>query len=86
MGIIKGAKHLDAAQKWFDWALEPATQELGPKYEAYQAPTVNGAQASRPELLDVKLINYDFEYCGGNKTAIVDKFTNEVAAADKLKE
>ena len=86
MGIIKGAKHLDAAQKWFDWALEPATQELGPKYEAYQAPTVNGAQASRPELLDVKLINYDFDYCGGNKTAIVDKFTNEIAAADKLKE
>lgn len=86
MGIIKGAKHLDAAQKWFDWALEPATQELGPKYESYQAPTVNGAQASRPELLDVKLINYDFEYCGGNKTAIVDKFTNEVAAADNLKE
>ena len=86
MGIIKGAKHLDAAQKWFDWALEPATQELGPKYEAFQAPTVNGAQASRPELLDVKMINYDFEYCGGNKSAIVDKFTNEIAAADKLKE
>jgi iron(III) transport system substrate-binding protein len=86
MGIIKGAKHLDAAQKWFDWALEPVTQELGPKYEAYQAPTVNGAQASRPELLDVKLINYDFDYCGGNKNAIVDKFTNEIAAADKLKE
>ena len=86
MGIIKGAKHPDAAKKWFDWALEPATQELGPKYEAYQAPTVNGAQASRPELLDVKMINYDFEYCGGNKTAIVDKFTNEVAAADNLKE
>ena len=86
MGIIKGAKHLDAAQKWFDWALDPATQELGPKYEAYQAPTVNGAKASRPELLDVKMINYDFEYCGGNKSAIVDKFTNEVAAADNLKE
>ena len=86
MGIIKGAKHLDAAQKWFDWALEPATQELGPKYEAYQAPTVNGAEASRPELLDVKMIDYDFDFCGGNKNAIVDKFTNEIAAADKLKE
>ena len=47
MGIIKGAEHPDAAQKWFDWALEPATQELGPKYEAYQAPTVEGADASR---------------------------------------
>jgi iron(III) transport system substrate-binding protein len=86
MGVIAGAAHPDAAQKWFDWALEPATQELGPKYEAFQAPTVNGATASRPELLDVKLIDYDFLYCGDNKNAIVDKFTNEVAAADNLKE
>ena len=86
MGIIKGAKHLDAAQKWFDWALEPATQELGPKYEAYQAPTVTGATPSRPELLEVNLIDYDFDWCGANKTAIVDKFTNEIAAAENLKE
>ncbi len=86
VGLIKGAKHPDTAKQWFDWALEPATQELGPKYEAFQAPTVTGAKASRPELLDVKLIDYDFNYCGSNKTAIVDKFTNEVAAADNLKE
>lgn len=86
MGIIKGAKHLDAAQKWFDWALEPATQELGPKYEAFQAPTVTGAEASMPELLEVNLIDYDFDYCGSNKKAFVDKFTNEIANADALKE
>ena len=40
----------------------------------------------RPELLDVKMIDYDFDFCGGNKNAIVDKFTNEIAAADNLKE
>ena len=71
MGIIKGAAHLDAAQKWFDWALEPATQELGPKYEAYQAPTVTGATPSRPELLEVNLIDYDFDFCGTNKTCLL---------------
>ncbi len=86
MGIIKGAAHLDAAQKWFDWALEPATQELGPKYNAFQAPTVNGASASMPELLDVNLIDYDFQYCGDNKSAFIDRFTNEIANADRLKE
>ncbi len=86
MGIIKGAKHLDAAKKWFDWALEPATQELGPKYGAYQAPTVIGAKPSRPELLEVNLIDYDFDWCGSNKTAFVDKFTNEIATAENLKE
>ena len=61
-------------------------RSLGPKYAAYQAPTVNGAKASRPELLDVKMIDYDFDYCGSNKNAIVDKFTNEIAGADNLKE
>jgi iron(III) transport system substrate-binding protein len=86
MGIIKGAKHLDAAQKWFDWALQPETQELGPKYAAYQAPTVQGAKASRPELLEVNLIDYDFGYCGENKTAFVDRFINEIAGAENLKE
>lgn len=86
MGIIKGAQHPDAAKAWFDWALEPATQELGPKYESYQAPTVKGATPSRPELLDVKLIDYDFDYCGTNKNAFVERFTNEVAGAENLKE
>jgi len=85
MGIVKGASHLDAAKKWYDWALEPATQELGPKYNAFQAPTVKDAKPSRPELLEVNLINYNFEYCGGNKKAFVDKFTNEIAGADNLK-
>ncbi|NIP23610.1 MAG: iron ABC transporter substrate-binding protein, partial [Phycisphaerae bacterium] len=83
---VKGAAHLDAAQKWFDWALEPATQELGPKYEAFQAPTVTGANPSMPELLEVNLIDYDFQYCGENKTAFVDRFTNEIANAEDLKE
>lgn len=86
MGIVAGAKNMDAAKKWFDWALEPATQELGPQYEAFQAPTVNGAEASRPELLEVNLIDYDFDYCGSNKSDFVDRFTNEIANADDLKE
>lgn len=79
MGLVKGAKNMDIAKAWFDWALEPATQELGPKFKAFQAPTVNGAKASKPELLQVKLIDYNFEYCGKNKKAFVDKFTNEIA-------
>ncbi len=85
MGIVKGAKHLDAAKKWFDWALTAEAQALGPKYHAYQAPTVKGVQLSHPELLEVNLIDYNFDWAGKNKKAFVDKFTNEIAAADKLK-
>lgn len=86
MGIIKGAKHLDAAQKWFDWALTAEAQALGPKYKAYQAPTVKGVELSHPELLEVNLIDYDFQWAGAHKTEFVDKFTNEISATDNLKQ
>lgn len=85
MGLIKGAKHPDLAKAWYDWALEPKTQELGKKYQAYQGLTVKGAQPPKPELLQVKLINYNFDYCGKNKAAFVDKFSNEIAAASLAK-
>ena len=85
MGLIKGGKNVANAKKWFDWAITPEAQALGPKYKAYQAPTVKGVKLSHPELLQVKLIPYDFQWAGKNKKAIVDKFTNEIAAATKLK-
>ncbi len=84
--IVKGAKHMDAAEKWYDWALTPAAQSLGPKYKAYQAPTVGGVELSHPELLEVNLINYDFQWAGDTKKANVDRFSNEIQGADELKE
>ena len=86
MAILKGAKNLEAAKLWYDWALTPEAQALGPQYAAYQAPTVTGVELSHPELLEVNLIDYDFIWAGENKTAFVDKFTNEIAGADNLKE
>lgn len=85
MAIIKGAKHPDLAKAWYDWALQPSTQELGKKYHAYQGLTIKGAVPPKPELLQVKLINYNFDYCGSNKTAFIDKFSNEIAAASLAK-
>ncbi|MBU1877710.1 MAG: hypothetical protein KJ734_02055, partial [Chloroflexi bacterium] len=61
-------------------------QALGPKYKAYQAPTVKGVELSHPELLQVNLIDYNFQWAGEHKKEYVDKFTNEIVAADALKE
>jgi iron(III) transport system substrate-binding protein len=85
MAILKGAVHMQAAKLWFDWALTPEAQALGPIYAAYQAPTVTGVELSHPELLEVNLIDYDFQWAGENKKAFVDKFTNEIAGAENLK-
>jgi iron(III) transport system substrate-binding protein len=86
MAILKGAKHPQAARLWYDWALTPEAQALGPTYAAYQAPTVQGVELSHPELLEVNLIDYDFIWAGEHKKEFVDKFTNEIAGADNLKE
>jgi iron(III) transport system substrate-binding protein len=85
MAIVKGAKNLDNAKAWYDWALQASTQELGKKYNAYQGLTIKGATPPKPELLQVKLINYNFDYCGNNKTKFVEKFSNEIAAASLAK-
>ena len=86
MAILKGAKNVQAAQLWYDWALTPEAQALGPVYAAYQAPTVEGVELSHPELLEVNLIDYDFIWAGEHKQEFVDRFTNELAGADNLKE
>ncbi len=86
MAILKGADHLQAAKLWFDWAISPEGQALGPKYHAYQAPTVGGVELSHPELMEVNLIDYNFQWCGEHKTEFVDKFTNEIANAENLKQ
>jgi iron(III) transport system substrate-binding protein len=86
MAILKGAKNMQAAQLWYDWALTPEAQALGPVYAAYQAPTVEGVELSHPELLEVNLIDYDFIWAGEHKQEFVDKFTNELAGAENLKE
>jgi iron(III) transport system substrate-binding protein len=86
MAILKGAKNMQAAQLWYDWALTPEAQALGPQYAAYQAPTVQGVELSHPELLEVNLIDYDFIWAGEHKQEFVDKFTNEIANAENLKE
>lgn len=86
MAILKGAKNIQAAHLWYDWALTPEAQALGPTYAAYQAPTVTGVELSHPELLEVNLIDYDFIWAGEHKQEFVDKFTNEIAGAGNLKE
>ena len=86
VALIKGAKHPDAAKLWFDWSLTAEAQNLGPKFKAYQDPTVKGAVASKPELMEAKLIAYDFQWAGANKKAFIEKFTNEIANAENLKQ
>jgi iron(III) transport system substrate-binding protein len=61
MAIIKGARNLDSAKKFFDWALTPAAQQIGLDIKEYAIPTNRNVTLPPqvPNLADIKLIDYD---------------------------
>ncbi len=84
MAILKGAQHLDAAKLWFDWALTPDAEGLGAKYNAFQAPTAQGVRPARPELMQVKLAEYNSDWAGQRKQEFIERFNREIAPPTDL--
>jgi spermidine/putrescine-binding protein len=84
MAIVKGAKNMQAAKLWFDWALTPK-HRLWARICCLPGANCRGVELSHPELMQVNLIDYDFIWAGTNKKAFVDRFINEIASADDLK-
>lgn len=66
MSHIKGARNLDNAKKFVDWALAPKAQALGTQARQYQLPSNAATPISplSPKMADIKLINYDFAKYG----------------------
>ena len=84
MSIIKGARNLESAKKWYDWALTAEAQELAEQAQAYQVPS-NAAASPPPEAPDlekIQLIDYDFEKYGSSdeRTRLLSKWDQEIAA------
>ena len=68
MSIIKGAKNLDNAKKFYDWALTPAAQKLGAEAKSYQVPSNKATPVppQAPKLNEIKLIAFDFAKYGSS--------------------
>lgn len=84
MSIVKGARNLESAKKFYDWALSAAAQGLAVKAEAYQVPSNKTAVTppQAPKLAEIKLINYDFVKYGSSaeRKRLLDKWGKEVKA------
>jgi iron(III) transport system substrate-binding protein len=66
MSIIKGARNLENAKKFYEWALTPQAQQFGAAAKSFQAPS-NKATPIDPRIPDfkkVKLIDYDYAKYG----------------------
>jgi len=85
MAIIKGAPELEAAQKWYDWALTPDAQAIAQTVNSLQLPTNPDTPVSElsVNLSEVNLVNYNFLAAGAHRNAIVERFDTEVAPEPK---
>jgi len=84
MSIVKGAKNLDNAKKFYDWALTPAAQKIGGELKNFQTPSNKATPPppGAPNLGELKLINYDFAKYGSaaERKRILEKWDREVSS------
>lgn len=87
MSIVKGARNLENARKWVDFALGAQIQVLAANAKSYQVPSNKAAFAppEAPKLKDIKLINYDFKKYGSSaeRTRLLAKWDREVKVLPK---
>lgn len=87
MSIVKGARNLDNAKKFYDWALTPAAQGLAGPAKSYQVPSnkASPVPAQSPKMSEMKLIDYDFVKYGSSaeRTRLLAKWDKEVKALPK---
>ncbi|AYH01007.1 ABC transporter substrate-binding protein [Pectobacterium parmentieri] len=83
VSILKGARNMDNAKLFVDWALSKEAQEISwKKGQSYQILTNTTAEASplSLKLQDLKLINYDMDKYGAAdvRKELISKWVNEV--------
>lgn len=84
MSIVKGAKNLDNAKKWYDWALSAPVQSRMKEAKSFQLPSNKSAEIPKeaPRFEDIKLIDYDFKTYGDpeRRKALLERWDREIGA------
>ena len=82
MSIIKGARNLEAAKKFYEWALTPAAQEMAAAAKQFQLPSNKNAKVDPnvPDFKKIKFINYDYAKYGASdeRKRLIAKWEKEV--------
>jgi len=82
MSIIKGARNLEAAKKFYEWALTPAAQEMAAAAKQFQLPSNKSAKNDPriPDFKKIKFINYDYAKYGASaeRRRLIAKWEKEV--------
>jgi iron(III) transport system substrate-binding protein len=87
MSIIKGARNLDNAKKWYDFALTPGPQSLAALNKQLQIPSNKATPLApnSPKLGEIKLIDYDFAKYGSSaeRSRLLAKWDTQVKNSPK---
>ncbi len=82
MSIVKGSRNLEAAKKFYEWALTPGAQEMAVAAKQFQLPSNKNAKndARIPDFKKIKFINYDYAKYGASaeRRRLIAKWEKEV--------
>jgi iron(III) transport system substrate-binding protein len=82
MSIIKGARNLDAARKFYEWALTASAQEMGAAAKQFQLPSNKSAKVDPrvPDFKKIKFIDYDYAKYGSSaeRRRLIGKWEKDV--------
>jgi iron(III) transport system substrate-binding protein len=82
MSIIKGARNMEQAKKFYEWALTPQAQQFGAATRQFQLPS-NKATPIDPRVPDfksIKFIDYDYAKYGASaeRKRLISKWEKDV--------
>lgn len=87
MSLIKGARNVETAKKFYEWALTPGAQQFGVAAKQFQLPSNAGTpvDARVPNIKSIKLINYDYAKYGASaeRRRLIAKWEREVNSLPK---
>ena len=83
MSIVDGARNMDEAKAFYDWALTAEAQNLALEVNAFQVPSNTGAKTSpsAPDMSSIKLIDYNFKKSGSSseRKRLLKKWDDDVS-------
>jgi iron(III) transport system substrate-binding protein len=87
MSIIRGARNLDNARRFYDWALTPEAQGIAVQAQAYQLPSNRNSPVppQAPRFENIRMIDYDFARWGSaeERTRLITRWEREVRAGSR---
>lgn len=82
MSLIKGARNMAAAKRFYEWALTGQAQEMGAAAKQFQLPSNKSAKVDPrvPDFKKIKFIDYDYAKYGASaeRRRLISKWEKEV--------